>query len=151
MLIISNLCLKQIINLVGPTSQQDVELSALYRDAVLANGDGNVLGILATKVNEQRMKRETSENSDSSSSTTVTAPVTSESSSNESDQQTKFLYYPETGAAYKILLQTDKAPRLFNGSFRNVLDSSNKLVTTDQRHPNAKFLKIQEKTPEVLN
>lgn len=151
MLVISNLSFQQIINLVGPTSQQDVELSALYRDAVLANGDGNVLGILATKANEQRMKRETNENPDSGSTTTATAPiVTTESNSNESDRQTKFVYYPETGAAYKILLQTDVAPRLYNGSFRDILDSSN-FVTTDQRLPNAKFLKIKEKSPEVLN
>lgn len=152
MLILSNVCFRQVINLVGPTSQQDVELSALYRDAVLENGDGNVLGILATKANEQRTKRETNENPDNSSTTTPTAPVAaSESSSNETDRQTKFVYYPVSGAAYKILLQTDKAPRLFNGSFRNILDSNNLVTTTDQRFANAKFLKIKETTSEVLN
>lgn len=154
MLITSNLCLQQVINLVGPTSQQDVELSALYRDAVLANGDGNVLGVLAAKSNEQRRKRDTNENPDSSSSTSATAPtVTSESSSNESDRQTKFVYYPEK-AAFKILLQTDKAPRLLNGSSRNILDSNKTtdlVTTTDQRVPNVKILKIKETRTEVLH
>lgn len=142
----------KVINLVGPTSQQDVEMSALYRDAVLANGDGNVLGILATKANEQRMKRESNENPDNTSTTIATTPiVTSELGSNESNGQNKFVYYPEPGAAYKILLQTHNAPRLFNGSYRNILDSSNLVVTTDQRLPNAKFLKVKETKPEVLN
>lgn len=44
----------QVINLVGPTSQQDVEIAALYRDATLAYGDGKVLGIVAHYTHEQR-------------------------------------------------------------------------------------------------
>lgn len=37
----------QVINLVGPISQQDVEIAALYKDATLTYGEGKVLGILA--------------------------------------------------------------------------------------------------------
>lgn len=53
----------QVINLVGPTSQQDVEISALYKDAVLTYGEGKVLGILATKSDGQHTmkKREADE------------------------------------------------------------------------------------------
>lgn len=39
----------QIINLSGPTTQQDTEITALYKDAVLNNGEGRVLGIFASK------------------------------------------------------------------------------------------------------
>lgn len=39
----------QIVNLSGPTSQQDTEITALYKDSVLNYGKGRVLGIFASK------------------------------------------------------------------------------------------------------
>lgn len=47
----------QVINLVGPDSQQDIELSALYKDAILTYGEGKVLGILATKSNDHLIRK----------------------------------------------------------------------------------------------
>lgn len=37
--------------------QQDVELSALYRDSVLTYGEGKVLGILATKTTDHLIRK----------------------------------------------------------------------------------------------
>ncbi|XP_055385139.1 uncharacterized protein LOC129614516 [Condylostylus longicornis] len=42
----------EVITLVGPASQQDIELGALYRDAVSTYGEGKVLGILSTQAEE---------------------------------------------------------------------------------------------------
>lgn len=39
----------QVINLVGAPEQQDIELTAMYRDAVVNYGDRKVLGILASR------------------------------------------------------------------------------------------------------
>lgn len=62
----------QVINLVGPTSQQDVEIAALYKDAVLTYGEGKVLGMLATKSDGHHALRK--READEKSSTTTESP-----------------------------------------------------------------------------
>lgn len=51
----------EVIQLVGPESQQDIELSALYKDAVNMYGEGKVLGILASKANEHEIRKRQAE------------------------------------------------------------------------------------------
>ncbi|XP_055616185.1 uncharacterized protein LOC129762186 [Toxorhynchites rutilus septentrionalis] len=70
----------EIINLVGSPSQQDVELSALYRDSVGNYGERKVLGILANRWDEPHHglhKREANGETvaESASSTTPAAPT----------------------------------------------------------------------------
>lgn len=78
----------QIINLSGPTSQQDTEITALYKDAVLNNGEGRVLGIFASKrIPPNRIqKRDAEVNTDgptnSPVATTTGLPPTEEPSLN---------------------------------------------------------------------
>lgn len=123
-----------MIHLVGPTSQQDVELSALYRDAVITYGEGKVLGILATKTSDHEMhKRAVPDESTPESQTIPSVP----NAEGDQDNQTDFIYYPGDQSAYKILLYTDSPPRLFDGNNITVLnDKVPTTITTDRRNAN---------------
>lgn len=51
---------RQVYNLIGGASEQDVEIDEIYRNAIKKHGAGNVLGILATKSdNHDIYKRDT--------------------------------------------------------------------------------------------
>ncbi|XP_058812527.1 uncharacterized protein LOC131677033 [Topomyia yanbarensis] len=68
----------EIINLVGSPAQQDVELSALYRDSVANYGDHKVLGILANRWDEPHhvlYKREAKADESVTSTTTPAGPT----------------------------------------------------------------------------
>lgn len=119
--------LEQVITLVGPPSQQDVEMSALYRDAVITYGDGKVLGILATKTSDHELrKRAAPEETTQENQATTPTP-------GEPSKQTDFIYYPGDQSANKILLYTDTPPRLFDGTNITVLNDTAVVVTTDQK------------------
>lgn len=121
-----NIRFEQVINLVGPTSQQDVELSALYRDAVITYGEGKVLGILATKTGDHEIrKRAATEetNKETQSTTTSSTPDA------EQNNQTDFIYYPsDPKSSNKILMYTDSPPTLFDGT--KTIELDNKVPTT---------------------
>lgn len=67
----------QIINLVGSPTQQDVELSALYRDSSANYGERKVLGILANRWDEyhHELHKREARADDSSTSTTPAGPT----------------------------------------------------------------------------
>lgn len=139
------LLLRQVINLVGPVSQQDVELTALYRDAVVTNGEGNVLGILATKTSDHEMRKRAAavEEDPNASSTTTTTPIALiEPNLSEDVLQENFIYYPGE-QSYKILLHTQSPPRIINGSLVTVLNDPKLTITTNQRNQNVKTMKVR--------
>ncbi|XP_058057298.1 uncharacterized protein LOC131208532 [Anopheles bellator] len=70
----------EIINLVGAPSQQDVELSALFRDSTENYGEHKVLGILANQLEEPHMlqKREAKAGDDYLSTSTTPGSPTDE-------------------------------------------------------------------------
>lgn len=116
---------------MGPSSQQDVELSALYRDAVITYGEGKVLGILATKTSDHEIRKRAAAEETTQESQTVASNSDSESN------QTDFIYYPGDQSAYKILLYTDSPPRLYDGANYTVLnDKVPTTITTDRRNQN---------------
>jgi hypothetical protein len=93
----------QIINLVGDPSQQDIELSALYRDSIGNYGEGKVLGILATKYDPHDHyihKRQ----APTEPAPTEGAPTTE--NPNDDPVQDDYIY----NAAGKIILYTTSAP-----------------------------------------
>lgn len=152
----------EIIELAGPPSQQDVEISALYRDAMLNYGQEKVLGILATKWNtyhsqDKRHKREAAAQATpvaegtgsvaeapsaesnaaavgaaAASGTVSSTPV----STTEEPMQENYIYYD----AGKTILYTTSAPILKIGENSSTEDNgtyyelkSHGLVTTDER------------------
>lgn len=126
--------------MVGPTSQQDVELSAIYRDAVITYGEGKVLGILATKTSDHEIRKRavpdetTQESQTTASTTTTTATISADA---DETNQTDFIYYPGDQSAYKILMYTDIAPRLYDGTNITVLNNIvPTTITTDRRNQN---------------
>lgn len=124
---------KQVINLVGPTSQQDVELSALYRDAVITYGDGKVLGILATKTSEHEMRKRAIE-PETPEAQTPPAPATTEP---EPTNVNGYVFYPEKNIQ-TVLLYTSSPPRLNIGGNVTALNDSETqtTVTTNRRNSN---------------
>ncbi|EDS31670.1 conserved hypothetical protein [Culex quinquefasciatus] len=68
---------RTIINLVGSPTQQDVELSALYRDSSANYGERKVLGILANRWDEyhHELHKREARADDSSTSTTPAGPT----------------------------------------------------------------------------
>lgn len=129
------------MNLVGPLSQQDVELSALYRDASITYGDGNVLGILSINANDfhQRAKRDAKEYP--APSDTPNPAVANEQTSG-GEQAEEFVFYP-TEQSYKILLYTQYAPILINGTETIVLNDTKTTITTNKRSQNIQTLKVR--------
>lgn len=108
----------EIVQLVGPPSQQDTELSALYRDAVLNFGEGKVLGVLGTKWNPHSIeKRSLGKNMNlnvkakASNATSIAETTPTE----EDTTYTNGLVYIYPG---KSILYTKSAPilKIFNGS-----------------------------------
>lgn len=127
--------------MVGPTSQQDVELSALYRDAVITYGDGKVLGILATKTSDHEIRKRATPDE---APTQETSPTTTTNTEPEPSNQTDYVFYPGDQSAYKILLYTSIAPRIFDGKNFTILDNSvPKTITTNQRNPDQRTLKVR--------
>lgn len=121
--------------MVGPTSQQDVELSALYRDSVITYGEGKVLGILATRSNDHEIRKRATNDEQSTQETTSSTPTpTATTQEIEQSNETDFIYYPGDSANYKILLYTSSPPKLFDGTNTTILNGNvPRLVTTDQR------------------
>lgn len=118
-----------------------MELSALYRDAVITYGEGKVLGILATKTSDHEIrKRAVADETTQESQTTATTSANANANANaDADQtnQTDFIYYPGDQSAYKILMYTDIAPRLFDGANVTVLNNIvPTTITTDRRNQN---------------
>lgn len=97
----------EIINLVGSAAQQDVELSALYRDSIANYGDRKVLGILANRWDEyhhelhKRKARAATGGDDSTSTTPATGPT-------EEPEVDDAIYYKEG----KGLMYITSAPEL---------------------------------------
>lgn len=128
-----------MVNLVGPTSQQDVELSALYRDAVIAYGEGKVLGILAAKGNNHELMKRAAE-SDETTTSIPTIKTIIEPTLTEDELQEDFIYYSES---YKILLHTHSPPILTNGSAVTVLNDTKMTITTNRRSSYVQTLKVR--------
>lgn len=144
---------QQVINLVGPASQQDVELSAFYNDAVNSYGVGNVLGILAIKSNDHELRKRAANddnNEDNSpDATTQTPELTTlpepDIATNLAEQD--FIYYPDKPAknSTRILLHTRSPPILFSGTKSTIL-SSNATITTNKRD-DTYSLRVRYNTP----
>lgn len=124
--------------MVGPTSQQDVELSALYRDSVITYGEGKVLGILATKTDDHEIQKRAvpDEPQPQEISTTTQTPEI------EQSNQTDFIFYPDK-STYKILLYTSTAPRLFDGTNITTLNANVPTTITTNRRSDQCALKVQ--------
>lgn len=123
--------------MVGPTSQQDVELSALYRDAVITYGEGKVLGILATKTSDHEMRKRAAPEETTESQTIPNIPSATTYPEPDQGNQTEIVYYPGDQSAYKILLYISAPPRLFDGNNLTILnDKVPTTITTDRRNQN---------------
>lgn len=132
--------------MVGPTSQQDVELSALYRDSVITYGDGKVLGILATKTIDHEIRKRATpiENPGPEQSTNNPSTTDQANESESTSDQTDYVYYPGDQSPYKILLYTSNPPRLFDGKNSTYLYNNVSLtITTDRRNPEQRTLKVR--------
>lgn len=94
--------------MVGPASQQDIELSALFNDAVLAYGEGKVLGILATKSDihdHEISKREAEEQKESAAITTSTeSPEAAKEGQIEEKGEENLLYNASGKKKFNYLL-----------------------------------------------
>jgi V-type H+-transporting ATPase S1 subunit len=117
----------QVFVLTGPVEQQDVEISALYRDAQVNYGQKNILGILATRHEHSIYKRQAT-----SESTTTEIPSTTPSGD---EPVVENLVYE---AKNKGLLYTTEVPILTirgNKSSEDVTYSLDKhaIVTADER------------------
>lgn len=121
--------------MVGPTSQQDVELSALYRDSVITYGEGKVLGILATRSNDHAIrKRATNDEQPPQEPTPSTSTPTEATQEVQQSNGTDFIYYPGNTTNNKILLYTSAAPILFDGKNKTVLNNDIPLTITTKRN-----------------
>lgn len=141
--------------MVGPTSQQDVELSALYRDAIITYGEGRVLGILATKTSDHEMRKRAVTNENQEIQSTPSAPNPVDNTGSEKKNQTDFVYYG-TNPQNNILLYTFEQPSLFDGNSIIPLsgNESDTLITTSWRDQNQigeqRRLKVQYKYKEKV-
>lgn len=133
--------------MVGPTSQQDVELSALYRDSVITYGDGKVLGILATRTSDHDIRKRATPDENPGNTGNPEQSTNNPSTTNsepESTNQTDYVYYPSDQSPYKILLYTSTAPRLYDGKDSTYLINNVTLtITTDRRNPEQRTLKVR--------
>lgn len=140
----------QVINLVGPPLQQDIELSALFNDAELTYGTGKVLGILATKTSDHEMRKRAvpiEENASSTASPTTTIPATEPPTPESSDDDdTDFTYYPTDNSknqTVNILMHTRSAPILIEGKTRTVLNDKRTMITINRNKQNNYILKVR--------
>lgn len=136
--------------MVGPTSQQDVELSALYRDSVITYGDGKVLGILATKTTDHEIRKRaaTDESPDNTEQpSNQVNPSTTSNQGNvepEPSNQTDYVFYPTNPQSYKILLYTSEAPSLFDGkNITKLYNNVSLTITTNSRNNDQRILKVR--------
>lgn len=126
----------EIINLVGSPAQQDVELSALYRDSAANYGERKVLGILANRWDEpyhELHKREAKSEDASSTSTTPPTPT--------DEPEIDDAIYDVPG---KALIYISKAPELTINSTEDedysfVLDKHT-VATYDARERESKLI-----------
>jgi len=129
----------EVYNLIGGASEQDTEIDEIYKNAIRKHGEGNVLGILATKSdNHDIYKREAEE----------TSPPLPTISPTEEPMNENFLYY-EQG---KAILYTTSAPKLIeNGTSANL--ATHGLVKTDERDGLFRiivtFFKVNRGEPKV--
>lgn len=127
--------------MVGTPAQQDVEISALYNDAVNTYGIGKVLGILATDtpkvLHYQRARRAvevkeenpaTTSSSVSSSATTTEESSSPQEPSGDETMQENFVYID----AGKTMMFTTGPPVLSDGEVTTELRSHG-ITTTDER------------------
>lgn len=132
----------QVINLVGPASQQDVEIAALFKDAQLNYGN-NVLGVLATKWDEHNIyKRQAVEITTTTESYTTLTPT-------EEPIEDNFIYIAKGAELIlktcsnldkfillgKGMLYTTETPvlRISENSSENKELKMHSLVTSDER------------------
>lgn len=135
--------------MVGPTSQQDVELSALYHDAVITYGEGKVLGILATKTSEHEIRKRAVDTTPETPKETTTSTTTTTTPEPDQSNENGFTYYPTS--VYKILLYTSSAPVLSYGNNTIILDNKKTTITTDQKNKNEqRTLKVRYNIKEKV-
>lgn len=129
----------EIIDLTGDPSHQDVEMTALYNDAVTIYGKGGVLAILACKEAEGHYlyKREAEEPK------TTISPIAGETEKN-------FVYIADG----KAILYTTSAPILYLNVSNNIerieLEEHEKLMTFDDRGEFGRF-SIQFKVDGIVS
>lgn len=135
----------QIINLVGAPSQQDVELSALFRDSAENYGERKVLGILANQLEEPHVlqKREAKAREDFSTSTTPGSPTEEpEIADSKYDVPGKVILVVSTPPVLKMLNDSDEVETSY------VL-SEHTLATYDARERESKLIvtfKVEDST-----
>ncbi|KFB42333.1 AGAP001624-PA-like protein [Anopheles sinensis] len=127
----------EIINLVGSPSQQDVELSALFRDSTENYGERKVLGILANQWEEPRVmhKREAKGGDDYSSTSTTPGSPTDEPEIADSIYNVpgKAILYITAPPVLRMLNDSDE------GETIHVLDKHS-LSTYDARERESKLI-----------
>ncbi|XP_058130702.1 uncharacterized protein LOC131287893 [Anopheles ziemanni] len=127
----------EIINLVGSPTQQDVELSALFRDSTENYGERKVLGILANQWEEPRVmhKREAKGGDDYSSTSTTPGSPTDEPEIADSIYNVpgKAILYITAPPVLKMLNDSDE------GETIHVLDKHT-LSTYDARERESKLI-----------
>lgn len=140
----------QVINLVGPPLQQDIELSALFNDAELTYGSGKVLGILATKTSDHEMRKRAVAIEESDASSTVSpeqVPAATEPVPEPSDDDdTDYTYYPTDNSknqTVNILMHTRSAPVLIENKTRTVLADKKTMITINRGKQNNYILKVR--------
>lgn len=141
------MCSLKVINLVGPTSQQDVELSALYRDSVITYGDGKVLGILATRTTDHDIQKRATpdENPENPEQPPNQANPSAANPPDEAETiQSDYVFYPTNPQSYKILLHTSGPPSIVDGT--NITELYNNVsltITTNSRSTDQRILKVR--------
>uniref|UniRef100_A0A182QRR7 Vacuolar H+ ATPase AC45 accessory subunit n=1 Tax=Anopheles farauti TaxID=69004 RepID=A0A182QRR7_9DIPT len=140
----------EVINLVGSPSQQDVELSALFRDSTENYGERKVLGILANQWEEPHVlhKREAKggEDYDSTSTTPVSPTDEPEIADSIYNVPGKAILYMTGPPTIKMLNESDEGESTF------VLDKHT-LATYDARERESKMIvtfKVEDATKLTL-
>uniref|UniRef100_A0A336MJL6 CSON000946 protein n=1 Tax=Culicoides sonorensis TaxID=179676 RepID=A0A336MJL6_CULSO len=112
----------EVINLVGDGIQQDVEMTSLYKDAILNYGEGNVLGILASRYDigpETQSRRRRAADEPSSTANPTDEPV-----------ENNYIYVAQNK---KGLIWTDEPPLLKLGPNKSIELTSHTIATADER------------------
>ncbi|XP_063701183.1 uncharacterized protein LOC134831393 [Culicoides brevitarsis] len=118
----------EIINLFGDGLQQDIELTALFKDAIKNYGEGKVLGIMATRTNIIQEQMRVRRAADASTTDTPT----------EEPVQNNYIYI----AKNRGLIWTAEPPVLKIGPNKSYELTTHTVATTDERKEDNKF-KIQ--------
>lgn len=118
----------EIVNLVGPISQQDIEMTALFRDAESTYGRGNVLGILGSKLDSHAIYRR--EADDIATLSSSPSPDSTNIPTTEEPMVENYVYQVKG----KAMLYTTSPPVLRNGDTNTtIVLKSHGLVTNDER------------------